>query len=135
MFVNTFFFLHPSLQLQSSSNPDPTFDQMMTKPPRDPTDKPKDLPTDKTSTVGRDGTEEGGAVIAAGGLSTATTSSNATNTSKPGSPAALSLSPSTLDTKRTGMDVTSQGVQTTGTSTFSGPKHEEKEDKKEAVQE
>uniref|UniRef100_A0A3P8VLW2 Ataxin 2 n=1 Tax=Cynoglossus semilaevis TaxID=244447 RepID=A0A3P8VLW2_CYNSE len=121
-------------RLQSSSNPDPTLDQMMTKPPRDPADKPKDLPTDKTSTVGRDGTEEGVAVIAASGLGSATASSTTTNTNKPGSPAALSLSPSTLDIKRTGMDVTSQGVQTTGTSTFSGPKHEEKEDKKEAVQ-
>uniref|UniRef100_A0A3B4Y7Y8 Ataxin 2 n=1 Tax=Seriola lalandi dorsalis TaxID=1841481 RepID=A0A3B4Y7Y8_SERLL len=91
------------LQLQSSSNPDPAFDQMMTKPPRDQADKPKDLPLDKASTVG-----------------------------KPGSPAALSPSPSAPDQKRAGLDVTSQGVQTT--STFSGPKHEEKEEKKEAVQ-
>ncbi|CAF89069.1 unnamed protein product, partial [Tetraodon nigroviridis] len=53
--------------------------------------------------------------------------------SKPGSPAALSPSPSAADPKRSAMDVTSQGVQTM--SPFSGPLHEEKEEKKEAVQE
>ncbi|GAA6223115.1 ataxin-2-like isoform X2 [Lates japonicus] len=122
-------------RLQSSSNPDPAFDQMMTKPPRDPADKPKDLPLDKASTAGREGGEEGVVVIAAGTPSGAPApSSTTTNTSKPGSPAALSPSPSAPDQKRAGLDVTSQGVQTTATSTFSGPKHEEKEEKKEAVQ-
>ncbi|KAG7489685.1 hypothetical protein JOB18_018082 [Solea senegalensis] len=123
-------------RLQSSSNPDPTFDQMMTKPPRDPAEKPKDLPLDKVSTVGRDSTEEAVVVIAAGAPGGAPVPSNTTitNTSKPGSPAALSPSPSAPDQKRAGLDVTSQGVQTTATSTFSGPKHEEKEEKKEAVQ-
>uniref|UniRef100_A0A672Z4Y6 Ataxin 2 n=1 Tax=Sphaeramia orbicularis TaxID=375764 RepID=A0A672Z4Y6_9TELE len=101
------------------SNSDPAFDQMMTKPPRDSTDKPKDLPLDKASSMGREG---------------ASAPSANTNTSKPGSPAALSPSPSAPDLKRAGLDVTSQGVQTTATSTFSGPKHEEKEEKKEAVQ-
>lgn len=130
------FFSSSLFQLQSSSNPDPAFDQMMTKPPRDPADKPKDLPLDKTSTVGREGTEEGVVVIAAGTPGGAPApSTTATNTSKPGSPAALSPSPSAPDQKRTGLDVTSQGVQTTATSTFSGPKQEEKEEKKEAVQE
>uniref|UniRef100_UPI0037E93C33 ataxin-2 isoform X5 n=1 Tax=Semicossyphus pulcher TaxID=241346 RepID=UPI0037E93C33 len=122
-------------RLQSSSNSDPAFDQMMTKPPRDPADKPKDLPLDKASAVGREGTDEGVVVITAGtpgGVPAPST--NATNTSKPGSPAALSPSPSAPDMKRAGLDVTSQGVQTTATSTFSGPKHEEKEEKKEAVQ-
>ena len=119
-------------QLQSSSNPDPAFDQMMTKPPRDAADKPKDLPLDKASAAGREGTEDGVVVIAAGAPAPPTT---ATNTSKPGSPAALSPSPSAPDQKRAGLDVTSQGVQTTATSSFGGPKHEEKEEKKEAVQE
>ncbi|TKS78287.1 Ataxin-2 Spinocerebellar ataxia type 2 protein [Collichthys lucidus] len=117
---------------------DPAFDQMMTKPPRDPADKPKDLPLDKASTVGRDGNEEGVVVIAAGtpgGVPAPSTTTTTTNTSKPGSPAALSPSPSAPDQKRAGLDMTSQGVQTTATqSTFSGPKHEEKEEKKEAVQ-
>ncbi|XP_070820460.1 ataxin-2 isoform X1 [Chaetodon trifascialis] len=122
-------------RLQSSSNSDPAFDQMMTKPPRDPADKPKDLPLDKASTAGREGTDDGVAVIAAGTPGgTPAPSSTTTNTSKPGSPAALSPSPSAPDQKRAGLDVTSQGVQTTATSTFSGSKHEEKEEKKEAVQ-
>lgn len=122
-------------RLQSSSNPDPAFDQMMTKPARDPADKPKDLPLDKASTAGREGTEDGVVVIAAGTPGGAPAPpSTATNTSKPGSPAALSPSPSAPEQKRAGLDVTSQGVQTTATSSFSGPKHEEKEEKKEAVQ-
>uniref|UniRef100_A0A3B4YV47 Ataxin 2 n=1 Tax=Stegastes partitus TaxID=144197 RepID=A0A3B4YV47_9TELE len=122
-------------RLQSSSNPDPAFDQMMTKPARDPADKPKDLPLDKASAAGREGTEDGVVVIASGTSGGAPApSTTTTNTSKPGSPAALSPSPSAPDQKRAGLDVTSQGVQTTATSTFSGPKHEEKEEKKEAVQ-
>lgn len=116
-------------RLQSSSNPEAAFDPMMTKPPRDPADKPKDLPLDKASTVGREGTEDGLVVIAAGASAPFTT-----NAVKPGSPAALSPSPSAPDQKRAGQDVTSQGVQTTATSSYSGPKHEEKEEKKEAVQ-
>ncbi|CAK6950664.1 ataxin-2 isoform X10 [Scomber scombrus] len=122
-------------RLQSSSNSEPAFDQMMTKPPRDRADKPKDLPIDKASTVGREGNEEGVVVSAAGTPGgTPAPSTATTNTSKPGSPSALSPSPSAPDQKRAGLDVTSQGVQTTATSTFSGPKHEEKEEKKEAVQ-
>ncbi|XP_067378303.1 ataxin-2 isoform X8 [Channa argus] len=125
-----------NFRLQSSSNPDPTFDQMMTKPPRDLADKPKELPMDKASTVGREGPEESVVVIAAGSPGGAPPpSATSTNTSKPGSPAALSPSPSAPDQKRMGLDVTSQGVQTTATSTFGGPKQEEKEEKKEAVQE
>ncbi|XP_042343603.1 ataxin-2 isoform X7 [Plectropomus leopardus] len=122
-------------RLQSSSNPDPAFDQMMTKPPRDTADKPKDLPLDKASSAGREGTEDGVVVISAGTPGGAPAPSiTTTNTSKPGSPAALSPSPSAPDQKRAGLDVTSQGVQTTATSAFSGSKHEEKEEKKEAVQ-
>ncbi|XP_041642564.1 ataxin-2 isoform X8 [Cheilinus undulatus] len=122
-------------RLQSSSNSDPAFDQMMAKPPRDPADKPKDLPLDKASSVGRESMDEG-VVITAGtpGCSSASSTNTTINTSKPGSPAALSPSPSAPDMKRAGLDVTSQGVQTSATSSFSGPKHEEKEEKKEAVQ-
>uniref|UniRef100_A0A8D0AJ13 Ataxin 2 n=1 Tax=Sander lucioperca TaxID=283035 RepID=A0A8D0AJ13_SANLU len=122
-------------RLQSSSNPDSAFDQMMTKPPRDPADKPKDLALDKASTMGREGTEDGVVVNAAGTPGGAPVPpTTTTNTSKPGSPAALSPSPSAPDQKRPGLDVTSQGVQTTATSSFSAPKHEEKEEKREAVQ-
>ncbi|XP_047238588.1 ataxin-2 isoform X8 [Girardinichthys multiradiatus] len=121
--------------LQPSSSPDPAFDQMMTKPVREPSDKRKDLALDKASAVGRDDTEEGVAVLAAGNSGAVPASSaGSANTSKPGSPAAPSPSPLTPDQKRGGQDVTSQGVQTTATSTLSGPKHEEKEEKKEAVQ-
>lgn len=121
-------------QLQSSSNSDPPFEQMLTKPPRDPADKAKDLPLDKTATAGREGTEDAaGTPGAATAPPSTTTTTAAANTSKPGSPAALSPSPSAVEQKRTAMDVTSQGVQTT--STFGGPMHEEKEEKKEAVQE
>ncbi|XP_065805729.1 ataxin-2 isoform X3 [Labrus bergylta] len=124
-----------SVDFRSSSNSDPAFDQMMTKPPRDPADKPKDLPLDKASAVGREGLDDG-AVIAASapGCAPAPSTNTTINTSKPGSPAALSPSPSAPDMKRAGLDVTSQGVQTSATSSFSGPKHEEKEEKKEAVQ-
>ncbi|CAI5649905.1 ataxin-2 isoform X8 [Oreochromis niloticus] len=122
-------------RLQSSSNPDPPCEPVMTKSARDPADKPKDLPLDKASTVGREATEDGVVVIAAGTPSgTPAPPTTTTSTSKPGSPAAMSQSPSAPDQKRPGLDVTSQGVQTTATSTFSGPKHEEKEEKKEAVQ-
>ncbi|XP_030593566.1 ataxin-2 isoform X5 [Archocentrus centrarchus] len=122
-------------RLQSSSNPDPPCEMVMTKPARDSADKPKDLPLDKASTVGREGAEDSVVVIAAGTTSgTSAPSTTTTNTSKPDSPAAMSPSTSAPDQKRTGLDVTSQGVQTTATSTFSGPKHEEKEEKKEAVQ-
>lgn len=121
-------------QLQSSSNSDPAFDQMMTKPPREQADKPKDLPLDKASMAGREGAEDSVLAISAGTPGGAPAPS-AANASKPGSPAALSPSPSATDQKRAALDVTSQGVQTTATSTFSGSKHEEKEEKKEAVQE
>ncbi|KAM9823343.1 ataxin-2 isoform 14-T14 [Syngnathus typhle] len=110
-------------RLQSSSNPDPALDLLVTKPPRESADKPSDLASlDKASSVGSE--DHGGA----------TPSTGVVNTSKPGSPTALSPSPSGPEQKRAGLDVTSQGVQTTAVSTFGGPKHEEKEDKKEAVQ-
>lgn len=115
------------LQLQPSSGSDPPFDQMMTKPPRDQADKSKDLPLDKSSA------EDGVVVIGGGpGIGATLPSAAAAGASKPGSPAALSPSPA-AEQKRAALDVTSQGVQTT--ATFSGAKHEEKEEKKEAVQE
>ncbi|XP_043966453.1 ataxin-2 isoform X6 [Gambusia affinis] len=115
-------------RLQSSSSPDPAAFDQMTKPVRDSSDKPKDLSLDKAAAAGRDGAEDGAAGLAAGGSG----ASLASSASKPGSPAAPS--PSSLEQKRGGQDVTSQGVQTTPMSTLSGPKHEEKEEKKEAVQ-
>ncbi|XP_077456707.1 ataxin-2 isoform X1 [Stigmatopora argus] len=110
-------------RLQSSSNSDPAFEHIISKPPRDSADKPTELASlDKASAIGPE--DRGGASPSAGAI----------NTSKPGSPATLSPSPSGLEQKRAGLDVTSQGVQTTTMSPFSGSKHEEKEDKKEGVQ-
>lgn len=121
-------------RLQSSSNPDPSFDQMMTKGGRDPVDKPKDLPLDKASAAGRESADDGVVVITPGTPGSSAAPSSTANSSKPGSPAALSPSPSAPDLKRAGLDMNSQGVQTTATSAFSGAKHEDKEEKKEAVQ-
>uniref|UniRef100_G3NSL2 Sm domain-containing protein n=1 Tax=Gasterosteus aculeatus aculeatus TaxID=481459 RepID=G3NSL2_GASAC len=81
-----------------------------------------------TSAVGREGSEDGAA-----GPSVGAPAPSTANSSKPGSPAALSPSPSAPDQRRAGLDVTSQGVQTTAASSFSGPKHEEKEEKKDQV--
>uniref|UniRef100_A0A3P9K2T1 Ataxin 2 n=1 Tax=Oryzias latipes TaxID=8090 RepID=A0A3P9K2T1_ORYLA len=118
-------------KLQSSSNSDTSF-EVNTKPVRDPAEKPKDLPLDKASAAGRDAAEENGAGNSAPASEAAPVPpTTSTNASKPDSPAALSPSPSAADAKRTGLDVTSQGVQT---STLSGSKHEDKEEKKEAVQ-
>ncbi|CAL9707996.1 unnamed protein product [Knipowitschia caucasica] len=114
-------------RLQSSSNPDPSFEQIMTKGPRDAADKPKDLPLNK-SAAGREAAEDGVVVITPG-TPNAVPSSTTIN-SKPGSPAAQSPSPSASELKRTGLDM---GVQTT--AAFSGAKHEEKDEKKEPVQE
>ncbi|KAJ0019688.1 hypothetical protein NQD34_007257 [Periophthalmus magnuspinnatus] len=118
-------------RLQPSSNPDPSFEQMMTKGPRDSVDKPKDLPLDKASAAGREASEDGVVVITPGTPGSSAAPSSTSNSSKPGSPAALSPSPSAPDLKRAGLDMS---VQTTPTSAYSGAKHEDKEEKKEAVQ-
>ena len=118
------------VQLQSSSNAEPVFDQM--KSPREPGDKPKDPPLDKASALGQEGGGGGdeGAAAAPGSAQGPPGSAG-----KPGSPAvsAAASSPSGPDQKRLGPDVTSQGVQTTSPSTFT--KSEDREEKKEAVQE
>ncbi|KAG7271692.1 hypothetical protein CRUP_025553 [Coryphaenoides rupestris] len=123
-------------RLQSSSNAEPVFDQMMS--PRELGDKPKDLPLDKASSLGHEGGGDDGAAAAVGTAGATqgppTTTATGSNTSKPGSPAvpASSSSPSGADQKRLGPDVTSQGVQTSSPSTFT--KSEDREEKKEAVQ-
>ncbi|XP_072290038.1 ataxin-2 isoform X6 [Eucyclogobius newberryi] len=113
-------------RLQSSSNPDPSFEQMMTKGPRDPAEKPKDLPLDKAAAAGREAAEDG---LTPGTPGSSAAPSSTTNSSKPGSPAALSPSPSAPDLKRAGLDMS---VQTTPPSAFGGAKHDDKEEKKEA---
>ncbi|XP_031673224.1 ataxin-2 isoform X9 [Oncorhynchus kisutch] len=98
-------------RLQSSSNPDPQFQQMVTKPPQDTGEKSKQLPLDK----GLEGSE--GPVVPA-------------RSNKPDSPGAPSPS-STLcpaPEQNRGPDVTSQGVQTSAPNLSGGAKPEDKEE-------
>ncbi|CAB1319350.1 unnamed protein product [Coregonus sp. 'balchen'] len=94
-------------RLQSSSNPDPQFQQMMTKPPRDAGEKSKELPLDK-------GSEEG-PVVPAGG-------------NKPDSPGTPSSTLCPAPEQNRGPDVTSQGVQTSAPTFSGGAKLEDKEE-------
>ncbi|XP_029493033.1 ataxin-2-like isoform X4 [Oncorhynchus nerka] len=100
-------------RLQSSSNPDPQFQQMVTKPPQDTGEKSKQLPLDK----GLEGSE--GPVVPA-------------RSNKPDSPGAPSPSlSSTLcpaPEQNRGPDVTSQGVQTSAPNLSGGAKPEDKEE-------
>uniref|UniRef100_A0A674B5K7 Ataxin 2 n=1 Tax=Salmo trutta TaxID=8032 RepID=A0A674B5K7_SALTR len=101
-------------RLQSSSNPDPQFQQMVTKPPQDTGEKSKQLPLDK----GLEGSEEGPVVPA--------------RSNKPDSPGAPSPSlSSTLcpaPEQNRGPDVTSQGVQTSAPNFSGGAKPEDKDE-------
>ncbi|KAJ8415477.1 hypothetical protein AAFF_G00424570 [Aldrovandia affinis] len=97
-------------RLQPSSTPDPVFDQMVTKPPRDAGDKPKELPLDK-------GAEPAGK---AGAEAAASEDPAPTPPSGPG---------------KRGPDVTSQGVQTSSPGGGKPDGKEDKEDKKDPVPE
>ncbi|MEQ2199728.1 hypothetical protein XENOCAPTIV_009669 [Xenoophorus captivus] len=59
---------------------------MMTKPVREPSDKRKDLALDKASAVGRDDTEEGVAVLAAGNSGAVPASSAGSANTRPAQP-------------------------------------------------
>ncbi|XP_038846763.1 ataxin-2-like isoform X3 [Salvelinus namaycush] len=100
-------------RLQSSSNPDPQFQQMVTKPPQDTGEKSKQLPLDKGLEV-----YEGPVVPA--------------RSNKPDSPGAPSPSlSSTLcpaPEQNRGPDVTSQGIQTSAPNFSGGAKPEDKEE-------
>ncbi|KAJ8263487.1 hypothetical protein COCON_G00159440 [Conger conger] len=119
-------------RLQPSSTPDPPFDQMMTKPPRDAGDKSKGAePVSKGAESAAKGAELGVGedptpLLPAVGVA---------GSSKPASPASSS-SPSSSSSglcpapeQKRGPDVTSQGVQTS--SPGSGGKMEGKDDKEE----
>ncbi|XP_061116059.1 ataxin-2 isoform X4 [Conger conger] len=119
-------------RLQPSSTPDPPFDQMMTKPPRDAGDKSKGAePVSKGAESATKGAELGVGedptpLLPAVGVA---------GSSKPASPASSS-SPSSSSSglcpapeQKRGPDVTSQGVQTS--SPGSGGKMEGKDDKEE----
>ncbi|XP_052334436.1 ataxin-2-like isoform X6 [Oncorhynchus keta] len=99
-------------RLQSSSNPDPQFEQMTKPPPDAAGEKPKELPLDK----GLEGSEEGNVA--------------STGSSKAGSPGAPSSSPlCPAPEQKRGPDVTSQGVQTSAPTFSGGAKSEDKEEK------
>ncbi|XP_064793983.1 ataxin-2-like isoform X2 [Oncorhynchus masou masou] len=99
-------------RLQSSSNPDPQFEQMTKPPPDAAGEKPKELPLDK----GLEGSEEGNVAL--------TGSSKA---GSPGAPSSSTLCPA--PEQKRGPDVTSQGVQTSAPTFSGGAKPEDKEEK------
>ncbi|XP_030630584.1 ataxin-2 isoform X2 [Chanos chanos] len=121
-------------RLQSSSNPDPMFESMVTKPPRDPGEKPKDLPSEPA----------GPKTILEPNANDETTSTTpvtvATNPAGGGNSKSATPSPGAMlgsaPEQKRGPDVTSQGVQTTpltgGTAAKLDSK-DEKEDKKDPV--
>ncbi|XP_016091347.1 ataxin-2-like isoform X6 [Sinocyclocheilus grahami] len=118
-------------RLQSSSNPDPVFEPMVTKPPRDIVEKPKDQAAEK-NTVDLTGPK----VPMESTISeeTSTAVSTAPTGSKSGTPL---LSPSSAVTEqKRGPDVTSQGVQTSSPLVNAAAKDkDEKEEKNDPVAE
>uniref|UniRef100_A0A8B9JI08 Ataxin 2 n=1 Tax=Astyanax mexicanus TaxID=7994 RepID=A0A8B9JI08_ASTMX len=118
-----------SSQLQSSSNPDPVFETMVSKAPRDPGEKPKEQATDKSTT---DATESSICDEVPVTL-VATAAGSKPSTPSPSPSSALG----TVSEQKRGPDVTSQGVQTSSpavTSTLKLDK-DDKEDKKDPVPE
>ncbi|XP_050965737.1 ataxin-2 isoform X8 [Labeo rohita] len=118
-------------RLQSSSNPDPVFESMVTKPPRDLVEKPKDQAAEK-STV--DSTGPKVPTDSAISEENSTAVSVASTGSKSGTP---SLSPSSaVPEQKRGPDMTSQGVQTTSPlANASAKDKDEKEEKNDPVAE
>ncbi|KAG9261673.1 ataxin-2 isoform X3 [Astyanax mexicanus] len=116
-------------RLQSSSNPDPVFETMVSKAPRDPGEKPKEQATDKSTT---DATESSICDEVPVTL-VATAAGSKPSTPSPSPSSALG----TVSEQKRGPDVTSQGVQTSSpavTSTLKLDK-DDKEDKKDPVPE
>ncbi|XP_057209631.1 ataxin-2 isoform X6 [Triplophysa rosa] len=115
-----------NFRLQSSSNPDPVFEPMVNKSPRDLGEKPKDQQVDKNagdSTGPKVSTESSNCEEG----STAVHLSIGPTGSKTGT---ASLSPSTaVAEQKRGPDVTSQGVQTS--SPLANTAAKDKDDKEE----
>ncbi|XP_051530984.1 ataxin-2-like isoform X1 [Myxocyprinus asiaticus] len=114
-------------RLQSSSNPDPVFEPMVTKPPRDLAEKPKDQPAEK-STV--DGPKVSMESCVSEEASSPVPVSAAPTGSKCGTP---SLSPSAVAEQKRGPDVTSQGVQTSAIAKDKDDKEERNDSVAESV--
>ncbi|XP_016368428.1 ataxin-2-like isoform X9 [Sinocyclocheilus rhinocerous] len=118
-------------RLQSSSNPDPVFEPMVTKPPRDLVEKPKDQAAEKNTV---DSTGPKVPMESAISEETSTAVSASPTGSKSGTPL---LSPSSaVPEQKRGPDVTSQGVQTSSPLANAAAKDkDEKEEKNDPVAE
>lgn len=116
-------------RLQSSSNPDPGFETMVTKAPQDPGEKLKELATDKSTTD----TSELSICDEVPVTLVATAAGSKPSTPSPSPSSALG----TVSEQKRGPDVTSQGVQTSSPAVTSTSKldKDDKEDKKEPVPE
>uniref|UniRef100_A0A671M9E0 Ataxin-2-like n=1 Tax=Sinocyclocheilus anshuiensis TaxID=1608454 RepID=A0A671M9E0_9TELE len=118
-------------RLQSSSNPDPVFEPMVTKPPRDLVERPKDQAAEKNTV---DSTGPKVPMESAISEQTSTAVGAAPTGSKSGTPL---LSPSSaVPEQKRGPDVTSQGVQTSSPLANAAAKDkDEKEEKNDPVAE
>ncbi|XP_066515576.1 ataxin-2-like isoform X3 [Hoplias malabaricus] len=124
-------------RLQSSANPDTVFETMVTKPRRDPGEKPKEQqPTDKSTT------DSAGPKVCLETSSSDDVSAAVVGTPAGNKPSAPSPSPSssaigTVSEQKRGPDVTSQGVQTSSPAVTASAKSDkdDKEEKKDPVPE
>ncbi|TRY88021.1 hypothetical protein DNTS_028273 [Danionella cerebrum] len=115
-------------RLQSSSNSDSVYEPMMTKPPRDLGEKPKDQATERSII---DSTGPKASIESGFSDETSSPMSLSSAGSKSGTP---SLSPSSaIPEQKRGPDVTSQGVQTT--TSLGNTEARDKEDKSDPVAE
>ncbi|TRZ04183.1 hypothetical protein DNTS_007801, partial [Danionella cerebrum] len=117
-----------SVDFRSSSNSDSVYEPMMTKPPRDLGEKPKDQATERSII---DSTGPKASIESGFSDETSSPMSLSSAGSKSGTP---SLSPSSaIPEQKRGPDVTSQGVQTT--TSLGNTEARDKEDKSDPVAE
>uniref|UniRef100_A0A3B4DQF9 Sm domain-containing protein n=1 Tax=Pygocentrus nattereri TaxID=42514 RepID=A0A3B4DQF9_PYGNA len=119
-------------QLQSSSNPDPVFETTVTKSAREPGDKPKEQPIEKSTT---DST--GPKVCSESSGSDEVSATPAGSKPSTPSPSPSSSALAAVSEQKRGPDVTSQGVQTSSPAVSASAKSdkEDKEEKKDPVPE
>uniref|UniRef100_A0AAR2KBJ7 Sm domain-containing protein n=1 Tax=Pygocentrus nattereri TaxID=42514 RepID=A0AAR2KBJ7_PYGNA len=118
--------------LQSSSNPDPVFETTVTKSAREPGDKPKEQPIEKSTT---DST--GPKVCSESSGSDEVSATPAGSKPSTPSPSPSSSALAAVSEQKRGPDVTSQGVQTSSPAVSASAKSdkEDKEEKKDPVPE
>ncbi|XP_017542686.1 ataxin-2 isoform X3 [Pygocentrus nattereri] len=119
-------------RLQSSSNPDPVFETTVTKSAREPGDKPKEQPIEKSTT---DST--GPKVCSESSGSDEVSATPAGSKPSTPSPSPSSSALAAVSEQKRGPDVTSQGVQTSSPAVSASAKSdkEDKEEKKDPVPE